>query len=74
MSITDKRLEQLLTQAQFNVATKESFHSTSAWADLAEALKELIELRGYPVGTLLQRKSERWIAMTPDGVTRVAHG
>lgn len=65
--INDARLEQLRTQALF-MAEHGLASKKEAYADMAEALRELVQLRMLPLGSLLQHKGDgRWVVMTPDG-------
>lgn len=65
--ITDTRIEELRTQALF-MAKHGLPSKKKAYADMAESLRELAQLRLLPMGSLLQHKGDgRWVVMTPDG-------
>jgi hypothetical protein len=63
---TEGDLVNLESQAEFMAMS----FGTREWKLMAAAVKELRELRNLPDGTLLQRKGDRWVAMTPDGNTQ----
>lgn len=66
MKPTEGDLITLESQAEFMAMS----FGTREWKLMAAAVKELRELRNLPEGTLLQRRCDRWVAMTPDGNTQ----